>query len=137
GYRGADPDGYMTMPEVIDYLERYAIGSAAPIEERTTVISVRRDGEHYRVTTDRGEFRARSVVIATGHCDIPHVPSFAARAGRDFAQLVPSRYRGPDRLERGGVLIVGASSSGIQLADELHRSGRPVTLAVGRHIRMP
>jgi putative flavoprotein involved in K+ transport len=136
-YQGPDPDGYMTMPEVVDFLERYARSFAAPVEEGTTVLAVEPADGRYRVTTDRGEWEASSVVIATGYCDVPAVPQIAGGLPDDLVQVVPSRYRGPRPLPDGGVLVVGASASGVQLADEIHASGRPVTLAVGRHTRLP
>jgi putative flavoprotein involved in K+ transport len=136
-YDGPDPDGYMTMPEVIDYLERYARAIAAPVETGTTVQAVRRTPGGFLVTTDRGEWVAPTVVIATGYCDLPHVPRMARNLAADVEQIVPGAYRRPSELRAGGVLIVGASASGVQLADELRRSGRPVTLAVGHHTRVP
>jgi len=136
-YQGSDPDGYMTMPEVIDYLEGYARSFRAPVEQATTVLAVDGDGYGYRVTTDRGIWSAKNVVIATGHCDLPQVPAIARDLSPDILQLVPGRYRNPEELPKGGVLVVGASASGIQLADEIHASGRPVTIAVGRHTRLP
>jgi len=136
-YDGPDPDGYMTMPEIIAYLERYARSFSAPVEERTTVRALELVSSGYRVTTDRGAWEAPSVVIATGHCDVPHVPELAAQLSGDIVQVVPNRYRNPSQLPAGGVLVVGASATGVQLADEIHASGRPVTLAVGRHTRLP
>ena len=136
-YHGSDPDGFMSMPEVIDYLERYARSFPAPLEEGTTVSNVEKAGDAFRVTTDRGTWLASNVVIATGYADVPFVPEFGAKISKDVHQIVPSRYRNPAQLPPGGVLVVGASASGIQLADEIHASGRPVTLSVGRHIRMP
>ena len=136
-YRGSDPDGYMTMAEVAGFLERYARSFAAPVEQGTSVLAVEAAGHGYRVTTDRGDWQAPSVVIATGHCDTPFVPGLARGLSSDVLQLVPTRYRNPGELSSGGVLVVGASASGVQLADEIHASGRPVTLAVGRHTRLP
>jgi len=136
-YQGPDPDGYMRMPEVVGFLERYARSFAAPVEESTTVLAVEAGAGVYRVTTDRGAWEAPSVVIATGHCDVPVVPEIARLLPDDVVQLVPTRYRNPRQLPAGGVLVVGASASGVQLADEIHASGRPVTLAVGRHTRLP
>jgi putative flavoprotein involved in K+ transport len=89
------------------------------------------------VATDHGDWEAPAVVVATGHCDRPSVPAFGSALSPDVAQVVPSRYRNPDGLPPGGVLVVGASATGVQLAAEIHRSGRPVTLAVGRHVRLP
>ena len=134
-YDGADPDGYMAVGEVIERLALYARSFRAPVEEGTTVLAVERGGVGYRVTTDRGTWEAPSVVIATGHCDTPFVPPLARSLPEDVVQVVPGRYRNPRQLPEGGVLVVGASSTGVQLADEIHASGRPVTLAVGRHTR--
>jgi putative flavoprotein involved in K+ transport len=136
-YGGADPDGFMTMPEVISYFERYATSFDAPVQGETTVFSVKRVEGGYRVHTNQGDWRAPTVVVATGHCDVPFVPKAAAELSSTLHQVVPSHYKNADQLPDGGVLVVGASASGIQLAQEIHRSGRPVTLAVGRHTRMP
>jgi putative flavoprotein involved in K+ transport len=136
-YSGPDPDGYMTRPEVVAYLGGYARSFAAPVEEGTAVLSVERGGPEYRVVTDRGPWKARNVVIATGYCDVPFVPSLAAQLPPGVVQVVPTRYRRPADLPEGGVLVVGASATGVQLADEIHASGRPVTLAVSRHTRLP
>ncbi len=137
-YQGEDPDGFMTMPAFIRYLEAYADSFEAPVQTGTTVHCVERaDPARFRVSTDRGTWCARNVVVATGFCDRPRVPSFARDLAPHFHQLVPSDYRRPDQLPAGNVLIVGASATGIQLADELQRSGREVTLAVGTHVRLP
>jgi putative flavoprotein involved in K+ transport len=136
-YQGADPDGFMTMPEVISHLERYAQSFDAPVQDETTVTAVKGSERGYTVRTDRGDWEAPCVVIATGHCDVPHVPAMAAALWPHLHQVVPSSYKNPEQLPQGGVLVVGASASGIQLAQEIHHSGRPVTLAVGRHTRIP
>lgn len=136
-YRGPDPDGYMAMDEVVRTFEDYARSFDAPVEEGCTVVSVEREHDGYRVETDRGTWYAANVVIATGYCQVPHVPAMAAGLPEDVVQVVPSRYRNPGQLPAGPVLVVGASSTGIQLAAEIHASGRPVTVAVGRHIRLP
>jgi putative flavoprotein involved in K+ transport len=136
-YQGPDPDGYMRMPEVASFLEGFARSFGAPVEEGTTVLAVEGSDGAYRVTTDQGAWEAPAVVIATGHCDVPAVPAFAPRLPDDVVQVVPARYRSLGQLPEGGVLVVGASSTGVQLADEIHASGRPVTLAVGRHTRLP
>ena len=130
-----DPDGYLDREGVIAHLERYA--ATAPVREGTTVRRVRPTPHGYHVATDRGDWHARNVVIATGDCDVPHIPGAAAAAPPWLAQLHASRYRRPDELQEGGVLVVGAGPTGQQLADELRRSGRHVVLAVGRHARMP
>ena len=136
-YDGPDPHGYMSAAELAGYLDRYARSFGAPVEEGTRVLALEQAGTGYRVTTDRGAWEAPSVVIATGYCDAPLVPELARGLPEDVLQVVPSRYRNPGRLPEGGVLVVGASATGVQLADEIHASGRPVTLAVGRHTRLP
>jgi putative flavoprotein involved in K+ transport len=136
-YLGPDPEGYMTMEEVVEYLESYAGSLDSPVQTGTTVLAVESVAGGYRVRTDRGTWEGQNVVIATGYCDVPHVPDMGKNLPPDIVQLAPSRYRNPGQLPEGGVLIVGASASGIQLADEIHASGRRVTLAVGRHTRMP
>jgi putative flavoprotein involved in K+ transport len=136
-YQGPDADGFMSKNEVIDYLDAYARSFGAPVETGVTVTSVERDGSGYRIGTDRGVWQAANVVIATGNSDRPCVPEFGARLSPDIVQVVPTAYRNPSELPPGGVLIVGASATGIQLAEEIHASGRRVTLSVGRHTRLP
>jgi hypothetical protein len=101
------------------------------------VTSVRPTESGYLVRTDQGDWRCRTLVLATGACNIAGVPAFAARVPRTVAQLTAQQYRNPGQLADGGVMVVGASSSGTQIAHEIHRSGRPVVLAVGEHIRAP
>jgi putative flavoprotein involved in K+ transport len=137
GYEGDDPHGYRTMPEVVAYIQRYAEVTAAPVETHTRVTSVRADGDGYLVTTDKDSWRCRSVVLASGACNIPSVPKLAEAVPPTIAMFTSMQYRNPDQLPPGGVLVVGASATGTQLADEIHRSGRPVTIAVGEHIRAP
>jgi putative flavoprotein involved in K+ transport len=137
GYRGDEPDGFRTMPETIGFIERYAEAISAPVQSKTRVTSVRPSDDGYEIATDRGEWRCRTVVIATGACNIPRIPAVAEGVPSTISTLTPMEYRNPGQLEEGGVLVVGASASGTQIADEVHRSGRPVTLAVGEHIRAP
>jgi putative flavoprotein involved in K+ transport len=136
-YDGADPDGFMTMPEVIARIERFAAAIAAPVRTRTAVTAVTRDGQGYRVLSDGGLIRCRSVVLASGAANIPRVPQLRAAVPPQVECLTPFDYRRPDLLPAGGVLVVGASATGVQLADEIQRSGRPVTLSVGEHVRLP
>ncbi len=137
GYQGDDPDGYRTMPEVIAFIDQYAKVISAPVQTNTTVTSISRNDAGYLVATDRGDWHGRTVVLATGACNIPRIPAVAEAVPSEIATITPVQYRGPDQIEGGGVLVVGAAATGIQLADEIHRAGRPVTLAVGEHIRAP
>ncbi len=136
-YRGDDPDGFMTVDEVVRFIEDYARFVDPPLVTHTTVTSVTRSGDGYRVETDNGVWWAETVVIASGGFNIPKVPEIASALPADVMALTPIEYRGPDLLPEGGVLVVGASATGIQIAAEIHQSGRPVTLSVGEHVRMP
>jgi putative flavoprotein involved in K+ transport len=136
-YEGADPDGYMAMGEVVEFIETFAKVTGAPVLTEANVTSLQpRDGG-YQVTSSRGEVHCRSVIIASGACNRPVVPAFANAVPASVEQLTPFEYRNPDDLAEGGVLVVGASATGVQLAAELQRSGRPVTLSVGEHVRLP
>ncbi len=136
-YRGADPDGFMTMPEITAFLADYARRIGAPVLERTEVRAVTALGAGYLVATDQGSWRCRALVVATGHCETPAIPAFAAKLAPRLHQTTAARYRRPAALPAGGVLVVGAAASGLQIAEELRLAGRAVMLAAGRHTRLP
>jgi putative flavoprotein involved in K+ transport len=137
-YRGDDPDGYLGAAQVAALIADYAAQSAAPVLTGTRVTSVRPAAGGYVVRTDRGSWHARTVVAATGAAGVASVPAaLAAQVPATIPTTTAADYRNPDRLPPGGVLVVGGSASGVQIAEELHRCGRPVTLAVGEHVRMP
>jgi putative flavoprotein involved in K+ transport len=137
-YLGTDPAGFMGAAEVADYLRSYAALSAAPVTEGVEVVSVRRAAAGaYRVVTTSGTWTSAAVVLATGWCDVPHVPDLASRLDQRIVQVTPATYSAPEALPDGGVLVVGAAATGVQLADELAASGRRVVLAVGSHSRVP
>jgi putative flavoprotein involved in K+ transport len=136
-YEGADPDGFMTMADVIGFIDGYAAASRAPVRTQTTVTSVARQDDGYRIVTDRGELVCRTVVLASGACNLPSVPVLERALPGTLERFTPFTYRNPEQLPDGGVLVVGASATGVQLADEIRRSGRSVTLSVGEHVRLP
>ncbi len=136
-YDGPDPDGYMTMGEVIEFIDRFATLSNAPVRTGTNVTSVTHTGDQYHVMTGDGELRCRTLVIASGACNRPIVPPLRDGVPASVAQITPFGYRNPSQLPEGGVLVVGPSATGVQLAAEIRRSGRPVTLSVGEHVRLP
>lgn len=136
-YDGPDPDGYMSMAEIIGFIEDYAKIIRAPVRTGTTVTSVRAADDGYRVVTDQGEIAARTVVMAGGACNRPVVPEFAGAVPPEIRQFTPFDYRSPGDLPDGGVLVVGASATGVQLAAEIARSGRPVVLSAGEQVRLP
>jgi putative flavoprotein involved in K+ transport len=119
------------------YLATYAEKVAAPVICGVTVTRVEPCARGYRVSTSAGEWHARAVIVATGACDSPFRPPMAQALAPSIVQISPSDYRNPGQLPNGGVLVVGASSTGVQLAEEIHASGRLVTLAVGGHTRAP
>src|SRR5215211_680466 len=137
GYFGDNPDGYRTVAEVIDFIEDYAKAISARVQTHTSVKSVRSIGDWYLVRTDRGDWKCQAVVLASGACNVPRIPACAALVPRSIVTLAAQQYRNPEQLARGGVLVVGASASGLQIAHEIQRSGRPVILSVGEHIRAP
>jgi putative flavoprotein involved in K+ transport len=130
---GTDPDAFIGSGAFVEHLERYAASFDAPVVSGAQVLEVTGTEGGYLVQTDVGAWHAHHVVIATGPHGRPRIP-----AGLDPERVVAaSAYRNPGALAPGGVLVVGASSSGVQIADELARAGREVTLAVGRHTRVP
>jgi putative flavoprotein involved in K+ transport len=136
-YEGADPDGFMTMAEVVEFVTRFALVAGAPVRTHTTVTSVKQTDEGYHVATAAGDLRCRTVVVASGACNVASVPGLRTGLPAAIASLTALEYRNPNQLSGGGVLIVGASATGVQLADEIQRSGRQVTIAVGEHVRLP
>ncbi|MFL6580863.1 MAG: NAD(P)-binding domain-containing protein [Burkholderiales bacterium] len=137
GYQGSDPDGFRTMPQTIAFIEQYARTISAPVRTGTAVTSVRRRADGYEIVTEQDTWTCDTVVLATGACNVAALPAIAAAVPPSVKMLTPLEYRNPGQLEQGGVLVVGASASGVQIADEIQRSGRPVTLAVGEHVRVP
>jgi putative flavoprotein involved in K+ transport len=136
-YEGPDPDGYMTSREVVELIVRFSEHARAPVRTGTAVTSVQPADDGYRVTTSRGEIRARTVVVASGACNRATVPAFAEALPPEIRQLTPLEYRNPADLGDGGVLVVGGAATGVQLAAELRESGRPVILSLGEHVRLP
>ena len=136
-YDGADPDGFMRAADLAGFLARYATHMHVPAVTHTTVQRVVPASGGYLVRTDRGDWRCRAVVLASGACSQPSVPRLAADLPASVTQVTAREYRRPADLAPGGVLVVGASATGLQLALEIQRSGRPVLLATGEHVRMP
>lgn len=106
-YAGNDPEGFMTMPEVsassMPMVRRRRLRPASPCARCNPALF------GYRLETSAGTYAARAVVIATGQCDLPHVPAMAAGLPKAIHQVTPSDYRNPGQLPPGGVLVVGAS----------------------------
>jgi putative flavoprotein involved in K+ transport len=136
-YTGDDPDGYLPAADVAATLTGYADLICAPVRTGTTVHTVGAVPQGFEIGADDDVLRARAVVLATGACSLPAIPGVAGAVPESVTTLTPLTYRDPGQLPHGGVLVVGASATGIQLAAEIHASGRPVTLAAGEHVRLP
>jgi putative flavoprotein involved in K+ transport len=136
-YAGPEPDGFMPVPELVERFEAYSATIAAPVQTHTTVTDVARSGCAYRIETNQGPVDCETLVLATGACNRPKIPAISAALPSSLFQTTPLAYKRPGDLPDGGVLIVGASASGVQLAREIHSSGRPVTLAVSNHTKLP
>jgi putative flavoprotein involved in K+ transport len=135
---GGDPDGFMTAPETVAFLDGYRNWFDPPVLINVAVTSVRRTAIGFDVATDAGEWQCDAVVAATGASSEPRVPALGADLPTRIDQVTALEYRRPSQLDPDGeILVVGASASGVQLADELQRSGRAVTIAVGEHVRLP
>lgn len=132
-----DPDGFASARTFAGEITKWVSRHAPPLLPNTSVKSLTRLGDGYLAETPRGPIRSQSVVIATGACARPKVPGFAHALPHRIEQFSPITYRSPLELRAGGVLVVGASASGLQIAQELAWSGRKVTLAVGSHGRLP
>jgi putative flavoprotein involved in K+ transport len=139
GYHDADddPDGFMPVAEVVATLSSYARHIGAPVRTATTVRTVRTVPQGFEIQAGDDLLCAQAVILATGACNLPAIPGIADAVPPSITMLTPLTYRDPGQLPDGGVLVVGASATGVQLAGEIHRSGRPVTLAVGEHVRLP
>jgi putative flavoprotein involved in K+ transport len=136
-YSGQDPNGFMGMTEVVGFMESYARYARAPVQCNTTVLSVKHVDGGYKVHTNRGTWISRAVIIASGAFNTPTIPGPAKDLPSDIAQLTPHTYHRPDDVAEGGVLVVGASATGLQFANELLNAGHQVTIATGEHVRMP
>jgi putative flavoprotein involved in K+ transport len=133
-----EPGEFASKEQVADYFVTYAEKIGAPIRCGVEVQSVRRNvgAPGFHVKTSDGEFNARYIVAATGPFQRPVIPAVVPADSRPM-QMHSSQYRNPGQLPEGAVLVVGAGSSGVQIAAEIQRSGRQVFLSVGPHDRPP
>jgi putative flavoprotein involved in K+ transport len=137
-YRGHDPHGYMTAADAVALFEGYRAQFEPPVLTGVTVTTVRREPDGFAVLADQGQWRCDAIVAATGGSSQPRLPPFAAELPRHIDQITALQYQRPGQFaDAGAVLVVGASASGVQIADELARAGRAVTISVGEHVRLP
>jgi len=137
-YTGDDPDGFMRASEFATHLEAYSASFDAPVRAGVAVSGLRTTVDGLEVATSEGPWSCRSVVVATGPAAVAKVPPSAALVPARIHQLTSLEYRNPLSVPgEGTVLVSGASASGVQIAEELRRAGRPVVLAAGEHTRVP
>lgn len=136
-YSGEDPNGFAHWREILFLIEEYAAHIQAPVRKHTEVTELRRDDGGFVLSIPNGTVQARHVVVATGPFQSPRIPQFSREIAPSVVQTDPTRYRGPEDLPDGAVLVVGSGASGCQIADELRRAGRAVFLSVSRHRRVP
>jgi putative flavoprotein involved in K+ transport len=132
-YRGEDPDGFMPKNQIVNHLVAYAESFQAPVREAVTVTSLEpADNGDFLLRTSAGDIQARDVVLASGGYQKPHRPRSAAELPPSVLVIDAEAYVNPGALPPGKVLIVGSGQTGCQLAEEIHESGRDVSLACGR-----
>jgi putative flavoprotein involved in K+ transport len=136
-YSGDDPDGFAHWREILRVVEDYAASTRAPVREHAEVTGLRRDDGGFVLSVPDGTIDARQVVVASGPFQRPRIPRLAERVARSVLQTDLTRYRRPEDLPDGAVLVVGSGASGCQIGDELLRAGRTVFLSVSRHRRVP
>ncbi|MEF9897686.1 MAG: NAD(P)/FAD-dependent oxidoreductase [Pseudomonas sp.] len=137
-FEGLDPDAFAPKDQVADYFEAYARKFNAPVRTGVEVTKVERNVGRpgFTIETSDGVIEANNVVVATGPFQRPVIPAIAP-VDSQVAQIHSAQYRNPQQLADGAVLVVGAGSSGVQIADELQRAGKQVYLSVGAHDRPP
>jgi putative flavoprotein involved in K+ transport len=135
-FSATGPEGFTPAAEIVDYLTAYAAQVQAPIRTGVEVTALRKQGDIFIAETTQGSVEARKIIAATGPFQKPIIPPLVPQQA-GLTQLHSAHYRNPAQLPAGGVLVIGAGSSGVQIADELRRAGRDVTLAVGAHDRPP
>ena len=135
---GNAPDAFVGKDRVADYIEKYADMVNAPVRTGIEVLSARpfKDRAGFHVETSDGVIEAMRIVSATGAFQHPVIPPIVPKDA-SVHQMHSAEYRNPDQLADGAVMVVGAGSSGAQIADELNRAGRKVFLSVGPHDRPP
>ena len=136
-YSGDDPNGFAHGREILRVIEDYAARTRAPVREHTQVTALQMDDRGFVLTVPDGTIRARQVVVATGPFQRARIPQLSEGVGSRVLQTDPTRYRRPDELPDGAVLVVGSGASGCQIGDELLRAGRIVFLSVSGHRRVP
>jgi putative flavoprotein involved in K+ transport len=137
-YKGNEPEGFIKKDEIVAYIENYARSFNPPIQEGVEVLNLRRgDRGIFEVTTSIGDYTADQVVVAAGAYHQPKIPKISQRLPEHILQVHSSKYKNPESLPEGAVLVIGTGQSGCQIAEDLHLAGRKVHLCVGSAPRSP
>ena len=137
-YKGNEPEGFIKKDEIVAYIENYARSFNPPIQEGVEVLNLRRgDRGIFEVTTSIGDYTADQVVVAAGAYHQPKIPKISERLPEHILQVHSSKYKNPESLPDGAVLVIGTGQSGCQIAEDLHLAGRKVHLCVGSAPRSP
>jgi putative flavoprotein involved in K+ transport len=136
-YSGDEPNNFAHWRGVLRVIEDYAASTHAPVREHTQVTGLHTDDGGFVLSVPDATIHARNVVVATGPFQRPRIPRLSQSVARSVLQTDPTRYRRPEDLPDGAVLVVGSGASGCQIGDELLRAGRTVFLSVSRHRRVP
>jgi putative flavoprotein involved in K+ transport len=137
-YKGNEPEGFIKKDEIVAYIENYARSFNPPIQEGVEVLNLRRgDRGIFEVTTSIGDYTADQVVVAAGAYHQPKIPKISERLPEHILQVHSSKYKNPESLPEGAVLVIGTGQSGCQIAEDLHLAGRKVHLCVGSAPRSP
>ncbi|HEY8802095.1 MAG TPA: NAD(P)-binding domain-containing protein [Candidatus Dormibacteraeota bacterium] len=136
-YVGPDPDGFMTLDQLVAHFQDWADSFDAPVEGNCAVTSLAADSGGFVISMPSGKLKARRVVVASGAYQKPYRPAGAESLPKDLVQLFAEEYANPGALPPGAVVVVGSGQTGCQLAEEIHKSGRKVFLACGRCVWVP
>ena len=137
-YKGNEPEGFIKKDEIVAYIENYARSFNPPIKEGVEVLNLRRgDRGIFEVATSIGDYTADQVVVAAGAYHQPKIPKISQRLPEHILQVHSSKYKNPESLPDGAVLVIGTGQSGCQIAEDLHLAGRKVHLCVGSAPRSP
>jgi len=136
-YEGNEPDGFLARDEIIRYFEEYIKRNKLPVRYGIQVKAIMKTADGYLVETDKTDYMAANVVVATGLFQHPKDLPFRKDLSAEIVQLHSSEYRNPGALPEGAVLVVGSAQSGCQIAEELYQNGRKVYMALGNAGRFP
>jgi putative flavoprotein involved in K+ transport len=134
---GISPDGFILRDELVNYFEKYIERHSLPLKLGSPVTKIYQENNKWIVEGKNNRYLANNVVIATGFFQTPKIPSFSNSLSNDINQVHTSDYKNPSELKDGAVLVVGTGQSGMQIAEELYKSGKKVHLSVGTTGRLP